>query len=256
MSILVFIDESRWQRPGEDDYYATIAGVALNETSYDDFCLKLMRLKGRFFKKPGIGEYPLLGRSLASHRALASYRKVEFVGELFSLCRLEEVAIFSTTKRCAHQNKQNNANSIPVLVQKGAISGSDWYNEEVCSLLLAYLIERINTFMLESNPGQLAKLVFKNEETHRDRVLGSSVMNFMYKTTFGGGFHGVMGSPLFAPASHSIGLQIADIFAYIINQNHGGRREVKEFFEEVQSMEFVSSIRQGEFEIRGMNIIE
>ena len=256
MSILVFVDESRWQRPGKNDYYATVAGAAIEEASYDAFCRKLMRLKGRFFKRSGIGEYAMQGRLLINNRALASFRKLEFIRELFSLCRLQKVVIFSTTRKCFLGEESVDLGDFSVPIQKGAISSSDKYEEKVCSLLLAYLIERINTFMLESHPAQLAKLVFKTEEARRDRVLSSSVMNFIYKTTFGGGFHGLMGSPLFAPASHSAGLQLADLLAYIVNQHHGGRSDMKEFFEEVASMEFVSIIKQDEFIIRGINLIE
>lgn len=256
MSVLVFIDESRWQRPEETDYYATVAGAAFEESSYDGFCRKLMQLKGRFFKRSGIGEYVLQGRLLASQRARSSYRKLEFTQELFSLCRLEKVVVFSTTRRNSPENEEAPPFELPIPMERGAISNSDRYDEEVCSLLLAYLIERVNTFMLERHPGHLAKLVFKTVEGSHDRVLGSSFMNFMYKTTFGGGFHGVLGSPLFVPASHSAGLQITDLFAYIINQRHGGRRDMKGFFDEVESMEFISSIQQDEFELRGMNLIE
>lgn len=256
MSVLVFVDESRWQRPGETDYFATAAGAAFEELSYDDFCRKLMRLKGRFFKRPGIGEYSLQGRLLLSPRSLNSFRKVEFIQELFSLCRLTKVTTFASTRRCSSLKQENAFADIPVQIHRSAISNSDRYSENVCSLLIAYLIERINSFMLESHPGTLAKLVFKTEEPKRDRILCASVMNFIFKTHFGGGFHGILGSPVFEPASHSPGVQVADLFAYIINQYHGGRREMKEFFHEVKSMQFVSSIQQDEFELKGMNLIE
>ena len=256
MSVLVFVDESRWERPGKKDYYATVVGVALEEATYDDLCRKLLRLKSRFFKRPGIGEYALQGRSLLNNRALASFRKAEFVLELFSLCRLQKVVTFSTTRRCSAQEESAGREEFPIQISKAAISGSDRFSEDVCSLLLAYLIERINSYMLENHPGRLAKLIFKTEEAQRDRLLSSSVMNFIYKTAFGGGFHGILGTPFLAPASHSPGLQLADLFAYIINQYHGGRREMRDFFAEVESMQFVSSIEKDEFQLRGMNLIE
>jgi len=81
-------------------------------------------------------------------------------------------------------------------------------------------------------------------------------MNFTYKSALGGGFHGVIGSPLFAPPSFSSGLQLVDLFAYVINQHHSGRIQMKEYFSEVESMQFVSSIKQDEFDIKGMNLIE
>ena len=117
-------------------------------------------------------------------------------------------------------------------------------------------MERVNSYVLENHPGQQAKLVFKSTGEQRDSVRCSSVMNFIYNTTFGGGFFGLLGNPLFAPAPATDGLQVADLFAYIINQRHGGRTEMSEYFEEVESMQFISSIEQDEFKLRGMNLID
>ncbi|MCX6640606.1 MAG: DUF3800 domain-containing protein [bacterium] len=256
MSILLFVDESRWESPGKPDYYATMSGIAVEELSYVDFCRRLMKLKGRFFKRPGIDEYALQGRALLCNRALTSYRKVEFVQELFSLCRLQKVVAFSTTRKCLPSRDERTPSELPTAFPMAAISPTDKYSGEVCSILLAYLVERVNTFMLERHPGQVAKIIFKTEEANHDRLLSSCLMNFIFKTSFGSGFHGILGTPFFAPASHSPGLQLADLFAYIINQHHGGRKEMRDFFEEVLTMQFISSIEQDEFELRGMNLIE
>lgn len=256
MAVLVFVDESRWERPGEPDYFATIAGAAIEEAVHDDLCRKIRRLKERFFKQKGISDYELRGRSLLNKRALSSFRKVEFVLELFSLCRLQKVVTFSASRRCSWRAEDLEPGSIPEDLRRGNLSASDHYSEEKASLLLAYLVERVNSFMLEKYPGHLAKLIFREEEAHRDRVLASSVMNFVYKTSFGGGFHGILGSPFFMPSALSPGLQLADLFAYIINQHHGGRREMKDFFAEVEAMQFVSSIAMDEYELKGMNLIE
>jgi len=97
MSILVFIDESRRQYK-EKGSTVTIAGAAFEEVAYDDLCRKFLRLKSKFFKRSAIGDYPLKGRRLLNNRSLESYRKIEFVREVFSLCRMMNVILFSTTK--------------------------------------------------------------------------------------------------------------------------------------------------------------
>jgi hypothetical protein len=87
-------------------------------------------------------------------------------------------------------------------------------------------------------------------------VLCASIVNFIYGTPWGSGFHGILGSPFLMPSRLSPGLQLADLFAYVINQHHAGRRELEEFYREVEGMQFVSSIAKDEFELRGMNLLE
>jgi len=256
MSVLVFLEESRRTSSGSAEYYATVAGAAVEEIAYDDFCRKLLRLKERFFKRKGVAEVVLRGRSLLNSRALsASFRKIEFTRELFSLCRLLKVISFATTKKCPLKI-ETEAGLAQFQLPRSAVTNSDKYTEEAVSLLLAYLIERVNSFMLERHPGQVAKLIFRTEETHRDDVRSQAVMNFIYRTPFGSGFHGILGAPLLMPSALSPGLQLADVFAYVINQHHAGRKDLADLFREVEEMQFVSSISKDEYELRGMNLIE
>ncbi len=255
MSVLAFIDESRWQKAADKAYFVTVAGVAFEEQLYGDFCRRLLRLKGRFFHRSGVGQYSLQGRLLLNSRALEQYRKVEFVRELFSLCRLQKVAVFSTTKLILPDTAQAEMNNFPAWT-KTAISASDKFDESSTSILLAYLIESLNGFMLERHPGQLAKLIFQSEDAGQDRLKSASLMHLFYQTPFGGGFRGVLGAPFFLPACYSPGLQVADLCAYIINQHHGDRAQIREFFEEVETLEYLSQIRQDDYEFKGINIIE
>jgi len=256
MSVLVFIDDSRWDRPAKKDFFATTAGVAIEEIKLADFTRKLSRLKNRFFKRAGVGDYPIRGRLLLNNRALDSFRKQEFVSELFSLCRLMNITVFGTTRKYSVSVEQPELSAYSAGRKRGAISDSERTTESEVSLLLAYLFERINSFALENHPGTQAKLVFKSLGQNHDARLCSGVMNFIYQTSFGGGFEGLLGQPLFAPREWTAGLQIADLFAYIINQHFGGRPEMRDYFAEVESMQFVSSIERDEFQLRGINLIE
>jgi hypothetical protein len=223
---------------------------------YDDFSRKLLRLKERFFKRKGVGEYPIKGRLLLSGRALsANFRKVEFVEELFSLCRLLKIASFSTTKKFSAENAAGSG-AAEAGWPKSAVLDSNGYSEEAISILLAYLIERVNSFMLENHPGQVAKLIFRTEETGQDYRRAHAFLNFIYGTRFGGGFHGILGAPLLMPAALSPGLQVADIFAYAANRYHAGFRDIVEFYQQIAGMQFISAISKDEFELKGMNLIE
>jgi hypothetical protein len=256
MSLLIFLESSRWDRPGGGEYLATYAAAAIEEAAYGDFCRRVLRLKEKFFKVTGVAQYELRGRDLLNSRALATgYRKVEFVRELFSLCRLQKVVSFATTK-------QFPSRQVPLpgmdlfMPPDGAISSTDQGGQKSVSILLAYLVERANSCMLEMHPGQQAKLIFKTQETQTDTRLCSGVMNFFYRTPFGGGFHGLLASPFLMPGALSPGLQVADVFAYVINQHHAGRRELNDLYAEIEDMQFVSSIERDDYQLRGMNLLE
>ena len=141
------------------------------------------------------------------------------------------------------------------MLPASAIALTDRSPKGLCSILLAYIIERVNSFMLENHPGQSAQFIFPSDSSAGASEFCSGMMNLIYKTPYGRGFHGVLGTPLFAPAPYSPGLQTADPFAYIINQHHAGRIALKDFFDEVESMQFISAFQQDEFELKGMNLL-
>ena len=255
MSVLVFVDESRWQPAGKNDQFITWAGVAFDEIQYDEFCRKVLGLKNKFFKRGEIGDYPLQGRSLLCNRALESYRKVEFIRDLLSLCRLQHVVTFSNT-RIAQSGTHGACRVVDHDLKGKFTSTRRSESHSRIGFGLDYLIERINSFMLEEHPGAMAKLVFQSESVMKDRTRTSLLMRLFYKTPLGGGFSSVLGSPLFVPALLSPGAQMADVFAYIINQHHGGRYQMNDFFGEVESMQYVSAFERDEYKLRGMNLSE
>jgi hypothetical protein len=254
MSVLVFVDESRIERPEVDRFVRTVAGVAFEENAYGDLSGKLLRLKGRFFKRYGIGDFPLRGRLLLNARAFESYRKIEFVREVFSLCRLQNAITFATTQLASAQDP-NEGGQVQPSREQSVFSESDSTDGKGLPLRLVYLMERVNSFMLENHPGQVAKLVFKIEGSGGGYTVSSSIMELMYRSPLGRGFQGILGAPLFAPHAHAPGLQIADVFTYIINQHHAGQMRLREFYSEVESMQYVSAFEKDEYELRGINTI-
>lgn len=253
MSVMVFVDESRWQPAGKQEQFITWAGVAFDENLYNEFCQKILGLKNKFFKRGEIGDYPLQGRSLLNNRALESYRKVEFIRDLLSLCRLQQVVAFSNT-RIVQRDAQGTGR-----VVNGKFKGKFTWTHQKQShsrigLGLDHVIERVNSFMLEEHPGSMAKLVFQSESAIKDRERTAHLMRLFYKTPLGGGFVAILGSPLFVPALLSPGSQMADVFAYIINQHHGGRYQMNDFFGEVESMQFISAFEREKYELRGMSL--
>jgi hypothetical protein len=234
--------------------YSTIAAIAFEATAYTDFCHKFIRLKKKYFKSEAIEAYPLKGRSMLSRRGLEHYRKVEFVSELFSLCRLQKGVLFSTTRMTAG-DKGAAADSLYISTND-ALFVENRSSDQTCSMLLAYLLERMNSFMVEKHPGQRAELVFKAEAGEGMQKIGSAMMNLFFRTPYGGGFQGLLGTPHFTPAAYSPGSQVASLLAYLINQHFTGNVRMREWFKEAESMQYVSAYQRDEYELKGINLIE
>jgi hypothetical protein len=255
MSVLVFLDRSRIPLKAQEDYFATVAGVAVPLSAYNEFCRGFFRLRKRFFKHEAGQAGGLRGKTLLSRRGMESFRRIEFMGELFSLCRLLKVTTFSATRRYL-PGDLNSTRELTYGSSPDALGLEDYCRRDACSILLAYVLERVNSFMLETYPGQTAALVFKVEAGEGVGQISSAVMNLFFQTPFGAGFRGITGAPLFAPATHAPGLQTADLFGYIINQHHAGRTRHNEFFAEVETLQYISSVQRDEFELKGMNLID
>ncbi len=245
MSVVVFVNENCWKPAGKNACIVTLSGLAFAEIDYDGFCRKLINLKEKFFKRQDIGGYPLRGRLLLNRRSLDSYRKREFVQELFSLGRLQKGVVFSFTK--SYQQSPHDKIEKPDI---DLSAGQERSNE-----MFPFLLERVNAFTLERHPGRMANLIFKLEDRTQSKSISEEIMQLVYKSPYAQGFQGISGAPMFMPSSHSPGLQAADVFAYIINQHQGGRYEMKDFYSEVESLQYVSSYEVDDYQLRGINVI-
>jgi hypothetical protein len=252
MSVLVFLDRSRIPLKAQGDYFATVAGVAVPLSAYHEFCRGYFRLRQRFFKHEAKKQRNLRGKVLLSRRGMGSFRRREFMGELFSLCRLLKVVTFSATRRYLPDDLKITGVERP----PEALGWDDYCRRDVCPILLAYVLERVNSYMLETHPGQMASLIFKVEAGEGVGQISSALMNLFFQTPYGSGFRGLAGTPLFAPVVYSPGLQTADLFGYIINQHHAGRHQYNEMFAEVETLQYLSSVQRDDFELKGMNLID
>jgi hypothetical protein len=255
MSVLVFMDRSRIPLKTPESYFATVAGIAIPLSAYNEFYRGFFRLRKRFFRHEGEKLGALRGKVLLSRRGLESFRRMEFMGELFSLCRLLHASTFSATRRYLPEDltllRYPNLKSSPE-----ALGLDDFCRRDACPILLAYVLERVNSFMLEDHPGQTAALIFKQEAGEGALQISAAVTNLLFNTHYGSGFRGLAGAPMFAPVVHSPGLQTADLCGYIINQHHAERKHYHDLFTEVESMQYISSVQRDEFELKGMNLID
>jgi len=103
-----------------------------------------------------------------------------------------------------------------------------------------FLFERIDLFMKENYPGLIAKVTFDDRGIRFNKTLSKSVSNFSHKSSTGRLFDNILNVPFFAISSENVGIQIADMVAYILANRFTGARHQMEFFAKVKSMQFVS----------------
>lgn len=106
-----------------------------------------------------------------------------------------------------------------------------------------FLFERIDLFMKENYPGMIAKLVFDDRGVQFNKNISKSISNFLHRSRVGQSFDTIMKVPFFAISSENIGIQVADIAAYILGARFTGDRKKIEFFKKLKEIEFISNTR-------------
>ncbi len=103
-----------------------------------------------------------------------------------------------------------------------------------------FLFERIDLFMKENYPGLMAKLIFDDRGVQCNENVSKSVSNFFHKSKTGKSFDTIIKAPFFAISSENVGIQMADLGAYILGARFTGDRKKIEFFKKVKELEFIS----------------
>lgn len=103
-----------------------------------------------------------------------------------------------------------------------------------------FLFERINLFMKENRPGLKAKLIFDDRGIQVNKAISKSVSNFFHKSQAGQEFDSIVKIPLFAISTESVGIQLADMIAYILGARFTGNKQKFEFFWKAKELEYKS----------------
>lgn len=123
-----------------------------------------------------------------------------------------------------------------------------------------FLFERIDLFMKENYPGFIAKLIFDDRGIRFNENISKSVSNFFHKSRTGQSFDTIMKVPFFAISSENVGIQVADIGAYILGARFTGNRKKYEFFQMIKNMEFISKtlieVNEEKKPIRGIKVVK
>ncbi len=123
-----------------------------------------------------------------------------------------------------------------------------------------FLFERIDLFMKENYPGLMAHLIFDDRHIQTNRNISKSLSNFFHKSRRGQAFDTILKVPFFAISSENVGIQAADIVAYILGARFTGNRRKIEFFERVKKLEFISKtlvdVHGKQMPVRGIKVVK
>jgi len=123
-----------------------------------------------------------------------------------------------------------------------------------------YLFERIDLFMRENYPGVMAQLIFDDRGIRTNINLSKTISNFFHKSRAGQSFDKIIKVPFFAISAENVGIQLADIGAYILGARFTGDRKKEEFFRKIKDLEFISKslvdVNGKMMPVRGIKVIK
>jgi hypothetical protein len=246
--MIIYADESKDPNPARLTSHITLAAAAISEDVHKDFNTRLYNLKKRFWKVGQYSDFEIKGRNLLKRNFQAYPRNIEFVKEIISLCRQYGVALFAIVKEYVVGEESESLaldDAVPGLYEKTA----------QLSILYKYLLERVEAFLLERNRSECAIMVFDEKDPKKDEARAVAFSNLMHRSNFGQSMTHILETALFANSKITPGIQIADLFAYVMNQFFDGRKDLSEFYHELRQLQFVSCDETPENPLKGIRYL-
>ena len=231
--MMIYVDESEWPRPKAPGGYTVWAGVAIPSASSKEFFRDLFNLEKKFWKVEEPFDFKIKGRLLLSRNGLTSPKKREFIEEILSLCKLNQVMAFAIGLRYPHT---------PTM--------QGWHKPNTY-LVISDLLDRVDAMMSENFRSELAVMVFDSQEDEQDKERALEFGNYLYGTQQGRMIAYVADTPIFASSMVTKGLQVADVFAYALAQQNLGRTEIKPYCDRIRELEWRRLTETGEQPRRG-----
>lgn len=238
--MLIFIDESGHPRPTDPSPFSILSAIALKTECSRDFSRELFNLKKEFKGIENPHEWEIKGRKLIGGRYV-SPRTREFIEEIFALCRLYDVKVFASIM----ERPKDEILDVDV-------------NPHIHDLY-TYLMERVNRYIFEKYPERRAVFLFDSRDRMTNEKLAIIFTDFLYKTKTGWECKHILDTPFFVNSKVTPGIQIADLFAYTINQRFQkrGGKLMRKYYKEIKKIQFEwESEEKEDFVLRGIKFID
>lgn len=109
--------------------------------------------------------------------------------------------------------------------------------------MIQSMVERVQAMMVENHPDEQAIMVFDSQGDGKDKERSLEFGNYLYGTAQGRSTTHVCDIPIFASSTVTKGLQIADIFAYVLAQRNlmdHNREDLTRYYDRIREMEWKS----------------
>jgi len=225
--MLFFIDES-WQQTARGDVkVGVLAAFQVKAHDFNEFSRHIYQLKATHIGPPA-GNTEIKGKHIFRDYLFNLEQKGIKSNEL-NLAR----SIFGYLKSLG----SNLFASVVIAEEEIDLSCAD---ENKLERPFFFLFERINLFMEENHPGLMASIIFDDRGVQQNRNIATSVSNFFHKSQVGQSFDSIIKVPTFAISDSNVGVQIADMVAYILGNKMTGQNKTKEFEMQAKELQFKS----------------
>lgn len=200
--MLVFIDESGHPRPTDASTHPVILAVCIKESDMRTLTRALFSLRRNHLDGLTLSREEQEGKGVAflNRRSITQISaKREYVESLFEFLRDFDLHAFGITMERPDKVPYESAETLPTQYR--------------------WLLERIQRFMENEHPEHWALPIFDTRDPVQNRLLSESFTGYMARSSEGRAMHRIIPSPLFVDSSITPGIQIADLFAYVIRLN-------------------------------------
>ena len=230
--MLVFVDESEWPRPKDPSGFTVWGCIAIHPKRSREFSRQIYELERKFWKISDPYEFEIKGRLLLKKNFMTSPKKQEFCEELLSLCKLTEVKAFAYGLR------------------NSELLASADLEEPVVYRAYSRLLERVNAMMAEEHPNDMAIVALDSQDEKTDTARARAFGNYLYGNPQGRQLSYIVETPFFVNSKATLGIQLADLVAYVLAQQNQGRSDIQHVIDRVRELEWRSSV-PAEFPKRG-----
>lgn len=193
--MLVFIDESGYPRPTDDNEYSVLMAVCIYEKDIREIDKDIYKLKQRIYGK----QDEIKSTNLIKKQTIEKNRtkNKEYADEFVKIANKHNITTFSVIMKRPEELPDVTEGILPkqyhLLMKK-----------------VEYFCERRN----------IEKAIFIFDETNEkdDLETANSFNGFLHKSRLGKSFDRILETPLFVSSKITSSIQIADIFAGIVRQ--------------------------------------
>lgn len=225
--MLIFIDES-WQERPDGQKIGVLAAVQIKAHDFNLFSREIYKLKVQHLGYDA-GNCEMKGNKLFRNYLFELEKKgirsadLELVRSVFGFLYAHKVKVFASI---VHDKEEIH------LTCK---------NAERLERPFFFLFERINIYMEENHPALMGHIIFDDRGLQDNTRISIGMGNFFYKSNKGQTFERIIKVPSFSISTNNIGLQVADMVAYLLARRCVDPARTMEFEKLVKKMEFISN---------------